>query len=206
MPQAAYPTTADVQTFIEAMGLTAPSNLDTIVDGVVSEFERKTGYQPFLADAAATTWTFDPPYQMRGFRLNLEGAFFTVTAVEVNDTALTITDDYTLLPLNAARFVPVRGWDELMFKSHPGTLAGSIEVTGRRGLYAALPDDVYQAIFNKAARLGISAGSASGLDVKRVKQGTREVEYATGKDGEVLKLTAWDDEFAATITRYVRMP
>ncbi len=202
MPQSAYPTAADVQTGIEEQGLTAPSNLAQIVDGVIADFKRKTGHNWILADAAASTWAFDPPYTDRGFVLDFKGAFVSVTSISIDGSAVD-ADGYDLLPLSAAG--ESRGWTEVRFHRHPGSLPASVSVVGKRGLYSLLPDDLYDALFNRMMRKGIASASQGLGPVQRVKQGGVEVEFATGKDGQVLKLSDWDSDYVRQIRAHVRM-
>lgn len=203
MPYTSYPSVGDLTTFLAGQGLDAPSNLEAIVKGVIAEFERGTGYKPFLAAAAAVTVTFDPPYRIKDYILDLEGAFATITAVEIDDDALTVTDDYLKLPLNAAIEDPVRGWDEIKFLYHPGSKPASVEVTGRRGLYLALPDDVYLGLFNEMAACAIPASMQGPSMVQRIKQGGVDIEF----DNEAgrSKIDRWHKEFTDLKIAYRRI-
>lgn len=198
MPQAAYPTTTDVESILTGLALSAPSNLATILAGVVSDFEGKTGYRPFLADTTPTEWTFDPPYKDGSYILDLAGAFIDVDEVAIDGSAID-AEAYNLLPLNAAG--ESRGWNAIRFLMHPGTVPASITVTGKRGLYEEIPDDVFDAIANECAGRSIPfAVSGTGIE-KRVKQGMREVEYDS-KDGEYGKARLWAKQFTSTIRKY----
>lgn len=199
-----YPTTAEVQAKCTALGFTAPSDAESILNAVVADFENMTGYRPFLADAGDTTWTFDPPYKAKDLTLELGGAFISITTVSIGEVELT-TDDYDLMPLNAGD--ESMGYEELRFRNHPGDVKASVEIVGRRGLYTSIPYDVFQALLDEAAGRCQVATSASGsADIQSVKQGAMSVTYGApdsmGRTGFAKTAAA---KFDATIRKYRRM-
>ncbi len=199
MPQPAYPTAADVTVALQDQGLPIPSTLETLVAAVVSDFEDRTAYRPFLASDTATDRTFDPPYRVGGYILDLEGGFVTVDSIKINDQTLSATY-YDLLPLNSE---DGRGWDQVRFKCHPGFCPASIVVTGKRGLFVEVPDDAYMAILEEAMARAIPAAQQGTGVQKRVKQGGFEVEY--DESSHLTKIDLFHGNFEATVASYRRI-
>lgn len=198
---AAYPASVDVAAALVAQGLTVPSNLDAIRTAVIADWERRTGYKPFLGDTVDTVRTYDPPYTHRDFELYLGCGFHSITSIVINSVAKTVGVDYDLLPLDAAN--EGRGWNRVRFRFHPGYVKMSVVVTGHAGYAATLPDDVYQVLFDEMQARGLTAGQSGAGTVKRVKQGMREVEYDI--TAHQSKLALWHDAFEDAIIDYVNI-
>lgn len=202
MPEAAYPTDADV---VSAMpdGVTPPAHAAKILLGVIGDFERRTGYVPFLGATGVTTRTYDPPFDRRaegtGYLLDLEGGFWDVDTIELNDSALTITTDFILLPLNAAALS--RGWDKVQLLAHPGFEPSSIDVTGKQGYAEELPDDIWTAILEETVGRCLRALSSSGGAVTSEKQGGVTIAYDSKQDYSSRAAA----QFKNTIFRYMRI-
>lgn len=194
-----YPTTAEVSTVLSEQGITPPSTLDKIVNAAIADFEAQSGYAPFLGATAAADWTFDPPSKIPGFILDLEGGFWDVDAIVIGETTLT-TDDYDLLPLNAAS--ESRGWNEIRFLFHPGFTPASVVITGKRGYAEELPDDVYEAILGEILRRATLKASAGGERPTGVKQGLVTIKLASGENST---LEEAQEQYDSTILKYRRM-
>jgi hypothetical protein len=200
---AAYPTESEVTTKMVELGLTVPSNIAGILAGVIEDFEQLTGYVPFLADASDTVWDFDPPYLAKDLTLDLAGGFTAITSITINGSAIDSTG-YDKLKLNAAD--ESQGWTSIRFRSHPGTTPASVQITGKRGLYTAIPNAVYEAILAEATgRASLSVAGASG-DVTKVKMGQMEVTMgASDSQGRTGYAKTAAAQFERVIMRYRRL-
>lgn len=199
---AAYPTEAEVSAKITELGGTVPSDLAGIVLGVIEDFERLTGFVPFLSGGSGT-WDFDPPYLAKDLTLDLAGAFTTITSVSIGESELSATA-YDKLKLNAAD--ESQGWTSIRFRNHPGTTPASIHIVGVRGLYTVLPYGVYQAILDEAAGRAMNRTASSQSDVQMVKMGQMTVNYgqadSMGRTGFAKSAAS---QFEKTIRQYARL-
>ncbi|TXH54538.1 MAG: hypothetical protein E6Q97_10675 [Desulfurellales bacterium] len=205
-----YPTAAEVTDRCAELGFTAPAGVDSILAAVIADWKRQTGYRDFLTTGADADYTYDPPYLIRDYVLDLERGFVSFTAIEINGTELTETDDYDLLPLDvtaASIAAGGAGWREVRFKTHPGDKQASVTITRTARLYAVIPGDVYQAILDEAAGRCYSMSSAAGAGISSVKQGAVSVTYdstadSMGRTGFARIAAA---QFENTVWRYKRM-
>lgn len=183
MPSA-YPTLAELTARMEAEGLTVPSNAQNRIYAAIERWEGLTGFKPFLGATSATARTFDPPSTNE--YLNFDGGFWAITSVVCDGDTLTETDDYDLLPLNAA--ADDRPWTALRFRRHMGSKLASIVVTGKRGYAEELPYEVYEAIMDGAIAECIAPGIL-GLFVSpsRIKQGQIEIESDSGAGSKAIE-------------------
>jgi hypothetical protein len=217
--QAAWPTAAELTALFTGLGLAVPDGVDLEIhaNAAVAEWDRRTGYQPFLSGASATR-RFDPPnsgrvpgfWTYRGGRkiLDLRAGVTAVTQVSAyvsaddSGTELTVDEDYWLLPLNAAeRSSP---YTQIEFRSPKFGQAASIEVTGTWGFADTVPDDAYLAVLNYAA--------ANVLSVIREALMAGVVEWKEGDISErssienIAKLgEGWRAEFDKAVRRYRRV-
>lgn len=190
----AYPTVEEITSWYSSNGLSLPTNLQATLAEVITDFEQRTGYVPFLGSTEEADWRFDPPYRVREFVLNLEGGFWEISSIKIDGASV----EYTPLPLNAENLG--KGWNMVRFLDHPGFKLGSVVVKGKRGYSESLPDDVYAAIFNETIGrcMDASVGSSSVLEER---QGGRTVKYGKGAGFA-------DDAFArfeSAIYKYVRI-
>ncbi len=156
MGLSAYPTGADLRTFLEAAGLTLSDalalQLDSAAAAGISEFERRTDRRPMLAGEAAER-LFDPPLRSR--ELHLKPTLVSLTSVSYQPTGATpITlvpgTDLTSYPLNAAADgVPItrlrfstRRWLDPLWIGQRGSLA----ITGVWGYASLIPEDAWFAM------------------------------------------------------------
>ena len=202
MPYPTYPTENDIQSILGAIDVEEPPELATIVAGVVGDWKVRTGHRQFLAAATASTRAYDPPYDVRGFVLSLGTGFVTIDSVEIADAELDATE-YDLLPLNAA--ADGRGWSEIRFRGHPGFEPASIGVTGRVGLYAELPPDVYSVLVGEMVRRAVNASPNQTLTASRIRQGGVDVEFPTGIGGQTIRLSDAEGAFRSAVMRYRRI-
>lgn len=163
-----YPTGMDLQVFLVGAGMldNPPSanarmiDLDAAMASAVSEWEKLTGWHPFLAAQAEVTRTFDPPgptstrwrYEGGGNVLDLGAGFLSVSSVVHGTTDYIIGGDSAqvyLLPVDAA--AKERPFTDLRFCWPVFGVPQSIQVTGVCGYGAALPEDVWTILLRMAA-------------------------------------------------------
>lgn len=169
-----YPEAADLTAALTALGVTEPTASATILDGAIAYWERVTGHNPFLATGTESEKTFDPPYNDRGFVLDIP-ACVSVESVTVDESALTVTDDYDLLPLNGT---PKNG---IRMKSHPGFKQASVVVSADWGYSSTVPSDVWTAILNLAvAECSLQSASAAEFSAEKIRQDKVEIQYGSG--------------------------
>ncbi|MHB8637812.1 MAG: hypothetical protein ACYC96_15210 [Fimbriimonadaceae bacterium] len=172
MPRTTYPTDSDVAAFAASVPLPSGYTFTGMAAAAVAEWERRTGYLPFLGSGVSTSRSFDPPGPNRrtlsGFSLlggarilDLQSGLYGLTSVSIGvgpsspGTALVSGADFWLEPLNAdAMGVP---WQRLRFRAPVFGLESSVVVVGSFGYGSVVPDDAWQAI----ARLGCSLGLAA---------------------------------------------
>lgn len=156
-----YPTAATVENLIRSAGYwptdSTKQELARIqaqigVEAARDEFERLTGWTPFLAVAEATERVFDGP-DHSGY-LDFQGAAVAVSSVAISGVVQTLGTQYQLQPQNAlSRGEPILGLQLGCGTGYRYSFAyhGSIAVVARWGRLAEIPGDVYQAILQKAA-------------------------------------------------------
>jgi len=183
----AYPTAGDLKTFLYAAnqidsptaptGRAASLDFQGAVDAAKAEFENRTGR---TYRAASATRIYDTPTDA-GHLLDLETDWATITSITRDGDTLVVEDDYRKRPLDGPpyRFVEfVAGLMEPL----PWGSRGTVVVTGTLGSSATVPDDVYQAVLQRAAAhcapqlQGIVTGGA-----QSVKQADASVTFAGGK-------------------------
>lgn len=87
MSKTAYPDETALQAFLVASGIvsTAPTGVESYVTGAKEEWERQTGFQPFLGASADASFYFDGPSPM--LYLDLRGGFVSITSLATGITA-----------------------------------------------------------------------------------------------------------------------
>lgn len=173
MPHAALPSDADVTNALTNMSpavtLPAQFDVDSEVAAAIDEWDRRTGYRPFLQTSGAATQKFlDPPGpDRRGSYIGGSDVLFlptglisltsvwnlydpTVTPASFN--LLTQNLDYWLGPTQAASAVPPEPYTRIKFSCAQRGRPGSIVVTGVWGYTSGnVPDDAWAAIRDMAA-------------------------------------------------------
>jgi hypothetical protein len=207
---AAYPIEAEVQAALTAAGVNYGTvDLEVYLNAAVTEFESRTGWSPFLADAEDSTWWFDAPRYADGI-LDLEGGFTVITSVTVGahqgntGRALTVTNDFAPMSYNGPG--EFRPWNRIRFLTSCGYQPRSIKVIGKRGACATVPDDVFLAIRDYAGALAMPSITQALGAVTKVKQGP--VEYTMGnsdEDSGTSRVGAWTNAFDSAVSRYERM-
>lgn len=176
MPHTAYPTAAQINAYLLALGLfeaddlaalTDAVDLASIAEAVQAAWEADTGWKPFLRDSSDVSRRIDPPGpNRRGLsrgaeqRLELESGLLAVTSfvsgysATDGGSALTLEEDYYLYPANAG--LDMRPWTAIDFPGYQWGLPQSLRITGRWGYAAQIPADAWQAMLRQGALLLIS--------------------------------------------------
>lgn len=160
MSHSAYPTADNLLTFLQSVGLFSnpPTteqdgfDLDTAIGAAVDEWERRSGFKPFLADTAETTWSFESDLSAC---IDLQGGFVSISAVNLNSVARTINRDFRTMPRNAALLkkpITYLLWNGYVrpFPVITGQ-AAAVTVTGLRGYEILLTDEHFRGILKLAA-------------------------------------------------------
>jgi hypothetical protein len=200
----AYPTQGDLIRFLYAANLidsaTAPTGraaslpYEAAVDGARAEFESRTNR---TYRAAAASVVYDPPTDGDAL-LDLEGDWATITSITRDGDLLVAEDDYRLRPLDGP---PYRFVEFIAGQSAPlpWSTRGTVTVTGTRGSAATVPDDVYQAVLQRAAAM--LAPSLQGIltrGAQSVKQADASITFAGGKALGALS-QEWQDTFERVV-------
>lgn len=186
MPKSAWATGAEVAAMMVSSGLaSAAPSADSIAPYIlaaIEEWERKTGWRPFLEGASAD-WRYDPP--AIGRTLDLQAGFTEISAVRTGlnptdstGTLLTAESDYELRPVDARAID--RPYYEIKFIASPGSGSKSIKVTGKKGFDNLIADEVWLAVARRSAFLAIGDLTSGGDLTKRIKQGPVEIEFSSG--------------------------
>lgn len=200
MAKSVWPTAADVTGGLTALGVTVPSGVDAgdLIDGAVSEFERRTGWTVFLAEASPSTYTYDTDGSAK---IVLPDPFFAATAVVVDGVASVIGTDVFLGPTGA----PTRGrpYTYLDFLAVPVAYKpGLLAVTGKRGYTDDIPVGVWNAVLGQAIAQGLMAIANTPGMVKRIKQDSVEIEFNSAAGQSYIDRL--QNDFDKAITQYVR--
>ena len=134
-----YPQGSDVQTFLTNTGLRLPFSTDdycAAAQASVDEFENKTGYRPFLANAGLERRLFDPPRMgPQAGRINSDQGG---RVLDLNGGVIQVPDDGVLIG-----FVP-NTTDEIGIAQGITDDLGSAGTVLTRGLqYYLKPNDAF---------------------------------------------------------------
>lgn len=184
----------------------AQEQAEIAVASVVAEFERRTGWMPFLADAVAGTWYFDNTDAYG--ELAFDGGFVTISSLTINGTLQTLNTNYTTEPRNAVnlgqpitRINMVHGG----FRTGYPTTPNNIVVVGRRGYTTTLPADVWQAVQEMAALVALTSvenlQSIASISMDGFSKAFDVVGVITQKD----LLTSWGKKFDVKVQQYMRV-
>jgi hypothetical protein len=217
---AAYPDSDDVMTLLSGAGITVPDNLDVdaLIAEAIDDWEKRTRYKPFLGEATARDYTYDPPgvnqhgpcrgggttlLLKRGFVADA-GEPITVTAGVTNDSAGTLLvegTDYDLEPANAINdLVP---FTSIEFRCRRYGAPRSIVVNGKSGYSLEIPANAWGAIRKMGAVKVLEAMqeayAAAGAVISE-KSGDDEIKYSDARKQGAL----WSSEASAVLKGFVR--
>lgn len=230
MPTSAYPIGSDLQNFLEGAGLVPSpiSGTSTLLDfngaiwSAITDWERDTHWEPFLADSSDQTVLFSPNELMSSPNelpyLPLDGGFISITSIRTGVTAtstgtlLTANTDYWLKPDRAA--AKNKPYTYIEFNNVTGSIytiywqPQSIQIIGKRGYCSTVADDVNSAILNHASFLlssQIQAGLSKGLISWKESDGTSEVYSERGNNPVINILKSGEDYYNKSVKRYRRL-
>lgn len=229
MPYSAYPADTDLREYLRSLRLFDADEEDAVFGALrldqrireaVAEWERATGYQPFLAAGAATERPFDPPGPPSSAGLTRGGgrvldlaaglATFTslvvgVTATTPAGTALTRNTDFWLYPLDAE--AEGRPWDRVEFASLQTGAPNSVRITGRWGWSTTVPDDAWGAILvGGALRCANQIGLAVSGGTYSVRTLNTETRFGGGGTMPLsVEKTEWQRQWREAVSRYRRI-
>ncbi len=241
MSYTAWPTSSDLQQWLVSAGLmeSPPSTeqelmlLNAHVLGARQEFERRTGYEPFLAVAdplppdpsTATTRYYDPPgpHVRRGYGnysevgggriLQLDNGLIDCTSITAGmsdvwqGSLLVVNTDYWLKPTNAA--AAGRPYEWIEFRSPRWGTGRSIVVTGHFGYGYTIPDDAWLAVLMRAGLIGlpsIAAVTSGGATAVRLGEDSWQFGGGGASGGAFApQAAAWQQQYEAIVQRYRRV-
>jgi len=211
MSKSAYPVQADLEAAMTAAGITV-GTLDTatFIAAGISDFEKRVR-RKMLAPGQDATRTYDPPTDQAGYLDLVQDLASLTTVVYFPQGALSGETwvqnvDFWVRPYNAAADgKPYLGLElkrRFMSPLLPA-MHRSIQVTGRWGYGAGIPEDAWQAmIFRAMALLEPAAGwKLSGGIVRTADTG---VDRLYGDDPGKGARTAWETAFEDAVKRYQR--
>lgn len=210
--RSAYPTSAELQAFLEGCGITVVASLSAqftnFLNSALAELENKIN-RTILAPASETKY-FDPP--MGRDQILFIPDMCSVTSVVYTplsgtSTTFTANDDYFLQPYDAlSRYRP---YTQIQFdhKWYGPLLNGSrrsLAITGRYGYWTAIPDDIYQAVMYIAATNALmmaGASASAGVESKKIED--FEVRYGNQPYNSLV--TSWKGTVSEVINDYRRI-
>lgn len=166
-----------------------------LIAAAVAEWELKTGWSPFLADAGVTTVEHDPS----GWHtLRLRAPFFSVTNVTVDGVAKTSGADFWLMPYSHLE-TPIVG---LRFREPLVGEPMSIHVAGRLGHGDAIQEDVWLAVLNRGVAMALEVAAGASGPITEIDQGLVKLKYDMASErGTIDRLNR---QFAEAVLRYKR--
>ena len=199
-----YPDSDALETFLGCIpGFEIPAEFDPrrAIAAAIRDWERETGWSPFIKDAVDRTEWYDPPRAGSfGCILDLRKGLLSSTSIVIGcqpdgtgGTVAVNSVDFLYGPYDGG--LSENPYTELRFLRVPYGGPRSIKIVGRFGYADDCPEDAYQAILFRAAAMALPiAGGPSG-SMRRVKQGPVEYEFDTtaGRDTRTLFM----NEFSA---------
>ena len=237
MPKNAYPMDSDLMAFLTGAGLSLPPALDLQgkCDAAAAEWEQRTGWLPYLAEADASgqpvvsTRLFDPPCSAgrspgsrSGRSLFLGTGLLSLASLSVGvvpdatgsystgmasaGTLLVPNLNFYLRPQNAAaRGLPVT---EIEFLAPARGLPQSVAVTGIWGKVLELEDNVWQAILQRAASLAapeLSLSISGGFFERKIGDSMKRFGGSDDSGPLAQQITLWDANFNSAVKNKKRI-
>lgn len=197
MAKSAWPTGSELTAAVAGLGAAIPAGYtaNDLIAAAIEEFERETGWYPFLADAGSDTRQYDPTF---GYTLRTHH-FFTITGVTVRGTAQVEGTDYYVLPYNNALDErPITG---LRFLIPLQGLPREVSVTGRMGYDDEIHLDAWMAVLNRAVARCLELAAGPSGSVAEIQQGLVKVKYSGGEQDTISR---FNKEFKQVVRRYKR--
>lgn len=197
-----YWTSAEIKTYIESDTFTLSASdeaiLDDIRDGVISEFETRTGWNGnFVAQSGTQYYTLSG----RSQRMVLDVPAITVSSFTIDGSAQTVNSDYWLEPLNDARKLFI----DLGYP-RSSAVRGAV-VVGTFGYAAACPADVNIAIAEAVLavyrdRVNAQGSVEDGGDVSELKQGPVSIKFDGSSRSSIAKVLNRCPSFGTAVEIY----
>lgn len=180
MAYSGWPSTANVVSALAPLVMPAYVDIAGEIDSAVSDFERDTGYLPFLAEAVDSEVTFTN-YLESGREVLFPTGYISVSEFWIDDQEMDLGVDFELSPKNGT---PIEGATMLEIRRFAPM---SLKVVGKRGYRPVLPSEVWSLILSRACApayiaSGLSSGSAG---FSEIRQGpvTLKVASSEASDG-----------------------
>lgn len=192
-----FPTGAELAQFLVDAGVLAsvPGDLDlyeSIAEQSRLEFERDTGWSPFLATGETRYW--DP----NGTTLLDPGVgILSVACLELGGEEQTLNSDYWLLPYNGFPKTLIR------FASPLAGEPRSVSIVGTFGYASEIPQDAYRAVITHGAALATAVLYGSGGLKSEVQEG--DVRYKIDTEAGRSQVDRWASQYRAAVKRYRRV-
>ncbi len=205
MPYTRYPDAGDLTVLLDDMQQAIPAEPERMVLAAIEEFERMTGWRPYLSDCAESVHYFDPPERWRQEPLDLGGGFAEISEIRVrvgyarNGSALVEHRDYELLEYGGDS----TSWWGIRFVVDPGNGPRSIKVTGKRGAVEEISEDAFEGILAGAAARSMRMTQTGPGPVHMERLGPRTVEY--DNDPCLETATRLEKQFMEAVARHRRM-
>lgn len=195
-----YPSGSDLASFMVDNGIidSMPvdySQYDYMANSAATQFEKDTGYQPFLGTGTTGTYKF----LANGNLVDFRGGFTQIDSVTHNGTTLVDETDYGSFPRNTYP----KTWLQLSFVP-----SDEIVVVGKRGYSETISDDVWLALLTKA-----SQGVAQYIErhtgaVSKIKQGDVEISYGSNSSNTSVysgAMGVWQTSYMEVVKKYRRI-
>lgn len=221
----AYPTSAQLLAYLRGAGILPAAGdtpdaaegllYDLAIDAAITEWEDRTGYQPFLAsDTAAQRRVYKNRYNPTQ-DWSLDGGIIpgSVTSLllyndldpdDANPETFT-SDEYAFLPSDAeAKSLP---YTRLRFPLRPRT--GYLAITARWGYCTTLPADAFQAVLLLATlsladpARNLMASSGSG-DITEIERSELRVKFGNSPTDRQRMIAGWEGAVKRAVCRYSR--
>lgn len=205
-----YPDSSLIQSLLGSVGIEVPEEFDFVpfADAAVSEWERTTGFKPFLAGESGT-FLYDPPGpncvgEARGGarRLFLDRGFISIESITTSGVLRVEGEDYRLRPYNhSADGDPIT---EIDFVSVQWGRPQCIEVVGVPGYATTIPADAWTAILQLGASY-VAKQLAEGVASVGETEIRTEIDTVTWDSSLVAQSGAtWAALARRTMLRYIR--
>jgi hypothetical protein len=196
--KANWPTGAELGAYLQTLGVETPPGSPSLTDRMEAEVQRwesETGWNPFLAESAASVQTLVPSGMVWQ---DLNGGYVSVDAVRWAGRTLTPGEDYWLEPSGAPAHGRPYTWLQWGI---PVQGRAPIEVEGRRGYGVTIPMDAWLAVLDRAAARVLISEQAQPGAWREVRQGS-----VTLKRGDAATLSDFLQERGeAAVQRYRRV-
>lgn len=183
----------------------ADSRAELAAQAVAAEFERRVGWEPFLAGATATERVFVATNG--GGLLDIDGGLISTPTLTVGGTAYDSTRFQTV-PLNAlskGRAITGLQFYSGLYSASSYSFVPQIKVTGRWGRVATVPADVWNACLRLAMVQVMTAGNQDQDIISWGEDGFSEGLDQAGVIDPKTAALALPKEFEKAVERWVRV-